>query len=224
MPNPIQVREPLRAPSRKSRWGLRGIQLLPAAVLLGLSLLLWHRPPPTRTSDPWPEIDRTLLTQLDGKLQLDGKPFTGWMVEHDAGGVLRSRSSISNGVLHGVSEGWFTNGVLEVREHFAKGVSHGARIRWNEQGRKVSETQVVHGKIAGKFRRWHDNGNLAEELTLENGEPEGLSRAWYPSGFLKTEVMVSQGNVLERRTYADGAHADLTQPLDNSLAKAVPPR
>ncbi len=150
------------------------------------------------------EVERLALNLHEGRLQRNAHPFTGVMVEHFPGGLLKSRSVLLNGRLHGVSEGWHTNQVLQVREYFVNGVSHGPRVRWDSQGHKVSQTQIVNGKIEGLFRRWHDNGTLAEEAMMKDGQPDGRCRAWYPSGSLKTEVTVVQGKLTERHTYAEG--------------------
>lgn len=155
-----------------------------------------------------PEVERSALVLKDGQLRLGDRSFTGLMLEHYPNGLLKSRSVISNGVLHGLSEGWFTNQTLQVSEHFVNGISHGERLRWDAEGRKVAAAQIVHGKIEGVFRRWHENGVVAEEVTMTNGEPEGLSRAWYSSGFLKAEVRLVHGQVKDQHRYKDGERRD----------------
>lgn len=122
-------------------------------------------------------------------------PFTGFLTEHYAAGGLRSRSAISNGLLHGLSQGWHTNSQLQVEEHFAGGVSHGPRTRWFANGTKESEATIVRGVIEGVFRKWHTNGVLAQEISMSNGVPHGLSRAFAPDGALKKQVSVSNGVV-----------------------------
>jgi antitoxin component YwqK of YwqJK toxin-antitoxin module len=178
---------------------------LPAVFALAVVLVIRHQlePLPEAPSRVL-EAERTALTLRDGRLHLTAQPFNGFIVERYKDGALRSRSAIANGLLHGLSEGWYTNRVLEVREQFVNGVSHGQRLRWDEEGRKASEAQIVNGKIEGVFRRWHPNGTLAEELTMKHGEPAGWSRAWYPSGCLKAEASVQAGQVTQRQTYADG--------------------
>ncbi len=154
-----------------------------------------------------PEVERSKLVLREKRLELDGKAFTGWMLELYPDGLLKSRSAISNGVLHGVSEGWFTNRTMQVSEHFVNGVSHGERRLWDEAGRPVSAAQIEHGRIVGVFQRWHANGQLSEEITMKDGQPEGLSRAWYPSGRLKSEATMSHGTVKSQRRYEDVAGA-----------------
>ncbi len=176
--------------------------LLGAEALLLPALL---RPVP-EPEPVMPEVARVHLTLRDGRLYRAGEtqPYNGLMVEYYPGRVLQSRSMVSWGRMHGVSEGWQTNGVLQVREYFNRGVSHGVRTKWDAQGRKVSEGTLVAGQFQGLFRRWHENGRLAEEVPMKDNQPDGLSRAWFPSGCLKAEVRLKNGQVLEQKFFADG--------------------
>ena len=212
--------------------GRRGRRVVVAGlclVLLLAGVLLWQRRPvpvpapvggdSTAAGETLPEAERTELVLKEGRLHFGDGMFTGLMVEHYPGGVLKSRTAVSNGLLHGVSEGWFTNAVRQVAEHFVNGVSHGERLRWDEEGRQVAAAQIDQGKIVGQFRRWHANGQLAEEVTMKNGEPDGLARSWYASGSLQAEVQLVQGKVLEQHRYKEGESRATTGPL----AKISPP-
>ncbi|HOK78479.1 MAG TPA: toxin-antitoxin system YwqK family antitoxin [Verrucomicrobiota bacterium] len=173
-----------------------------------------------------PEVDRTELTLIDGRLHRKGEPkaFTGLMIERYPGGALQSRSSVSNGLLHGVSEGWYTNGQKQVVEHFEAGVSHGLRIKWYPTGAKLSEANIVHGKIEGIFRKWHENGVLAEEIPMLDGQPDGRSRAYYPDGRLKAEAVLRAGRVLEQKFWTENEATvpDPDKNKDNHLSQSGP--
>lgn len=173
--------------------------LLVGAILLALRP--GGRPAPA-------EVDRAELTLIDGRLHGKGEsvPFTGFMIERYPDGLLQSRTSVSNGLLEGLSEGWYTNGQRQVLEHFQAGVSHGQRVKWYANGVKLSEANIVQGKIEGVFRRWHDNGVLAEEIPMKAGQPDGLSRAYYSNGRLKAEARLRAGQVLEQKFWEDNAN------------------
>ena len=166
-------------------------------------------------------VARTNLVLLAGRLCLLGQTntFTGLMIEHAPDGSLRSRSSISNGLLHGISEGWHSNGQLQVTEHFKTGVSHGLRTKWHPNGVKLSEGEIVDGKFHGAFRRWYDTGSFAEQVEFAGGQPHGLSLAYYPSGFLKARIKMKEGKVLEKNSWPDGATKD---PFVASVEKEGP--
>lgn len=131
-------------------------------------------------------------------------PFSGFVLTAYDGGEKKSRSSVSNGWLQGLSVGWHTNGQQQVEEHYAAGVSQGLRTKWYPNGQKLSEVTVVNGKLEGLYRTWHENGGRAEEVELKDGQPDGLSQAWFPSGCLKARVTLRNGTVVDQKFWKDG--------------------
>lgn len=175
-----------------------------AVVCLGVVLVWTVRP--RSSAGPATEALRGQLTLRDGRLYAagTGEPFTGSMIERRPDGTLQARSSVSNGLLEGLSEGWHTNGQRQVEELFHDGVSDGPRTKWHPNGQKLSEATIKAGKLEGVFRRWDEGGALSEEISMRNGKPDGWSRAFYPSGFLKAEARMEQGNLLEQHFWKDG--------------------
>ena len=153
----------------------------------------------------WPAVRTTEVEQQAGRLVRKGttEVFSGWLTEAYASGILRSRSFVSNGVLHGLSEGWHTNGVPQVRESFVNGRSEGTVTKWSIDGSLHSVATTQAGVLEGRFQRWHTNGKLAEEMEMRRGEPHGTARSWYPSGNPKAEVVLDAGQVVSRRYWDD---------------------
>ncbi len=153
-----------------------------------------------------PEVPRSSLVLKDARLHRPAQsaPFTGTVVEYFAPGRLQSRSVVSNGLLHGVSEGWHTNGVRQVAEIFVAGRSEGVRVKWYPSGAKMSEAEIVAGKLNGTFRRWHENGKLAEQIELRADQPHGPSIAFYESGCVKARVQMERGRPVSTETFKDG--------------------
>jgi antitoxin component YwqK of YwqJK toxin-antitoxin module len=180
------------------------------AVLLAAVAAVWFSFRQSTNPPIHQAIDLTVplssLIRLDGRLcrTNDTQPFTGLAVEHHQNGTLKSRSMIVNGVLHGLSEGWFTNAQKQVSEYFTNGVSHGVRTKWYADGQKHSEAQIVNGQIHGTFRRWHTNGVLSEHIHLDRGQPHGPSHAYFDTGYLKRTVMMERGAILTQQCYKDG--------------------
>lgn len=180
---------------------------LAVALVGGLSGFFFAR----RASSPHqlplpPEVPLAELVLREGRMYHGDAlvPFTGMAFESYPDGVLQSRSSFVDGLLNGVSEGFFADGALQIREHFTNGLSHGLRTRWFADGTRLSEAQIDRGRIVGVFRRWHENGALAEEVPMSNDLPEGISRAFYPDGRLKAEVRLEHGKVVEQRFWKEG--------------------
>lgn len=175
------------------------------AELIGGVCLAFAGCKPPEVAAP-PEVPRSSLVLKDQHLYrpTQAAPFTGTVVEYYSPGRLQSRSWVSNGLLHGVSEGWYTNGTIQVQEYFVAGKSHGVRTKWYPNGTKLSEAAIADGKLNGTFRRWFENGTLAEQIELRDDQPTGLSLAYYPSGCLKVRARVENGRVLDKHTFADG--------------------
>jgi len=180
-----------------------------AVVFLGFAVLLFvltNRPArePAPVSHPPKSSFAVMLTNTfrkDGLLLLKAttNPVSGEVIERYRDGTLKSATYFAEGLLHGISEGYYTNGQIQVREHFTNGVSHGMRTKWYDSGATQSVTTIVAGKHHGQFRRWHENGQLAQELNLVEGEADGLSRAWHTNGQLKAEVNLDNGKVLTQK-------------------------
>ncbi|MBM3880721.1 MAG: toxin-antitoxin system YwqK family antitoxin [Verrucomicrobia bacterium] len=180
---------------------------LALATLLALILGSLRRQPPTQPNSI-PEARRDTLTLHEGRLCRLGEttPFSGLMLEFYPDGTLQSRSSLSNGLLHGLSEGWHTNGQLQVSERFHASISHGLRTKWYPNGQKLSEATVSTGQIEGVFRRWHEDGSLAQEVTMKAGQPDGLARSYFASGFVQAEARLQDGQLIEQQFWNDHEH------------------
>ncbi|HET7625948.1 MAG TPA: toxin-antitoxin system YwqK family antitoxin [Verrucomicrobiae bacterium] len=195
-------------PREKSNFASWLKWILVAIILAVIAdIFLTRRPPPAKPVS-WPTVSRTNLVLRDGQwFPLRGtNTFTGWMVDFYPDGLRRSRSAISNGLLNGICEGWYTNGQLQIREHFVNSVSDGLREKWFENGQLESKAIIVNGKIEGVFRRWYENGQLAEQIEMKNGQPDGSALAFYPSGFAKAKTRASAGRVLDQQVWKDGEH------------------
>ena len=180
-----------------------GIMLVAAAWI---SLSYFVRPA-RQTAGP-SERTRSELEFREERWLDHGRPFTGMLADHYAGGELKSRCAISNGLPEGLSEGWYTNGQKQIEERFVAGISDGQRLKWYPSGAKLSEVTIVKGELHGTFLRWHENGQLAERIELSHGKPNGLSLAYHPSGKLKAQARLAAGRILERQSWDDGAAAE----------------
>ncbi len=215
--------------NRKSQIANRSLLWLLSACAAGA--LTWFWWPVRHPAVSLPEVARAKLLLRDGHWYWRGGTnlFTGYLLQSYPSGARLSRSAISNGLLNGLSEAWYTNGQLQVQEHFKDGVSNGLRRKWYENGTKLSEASILDGKVVGVFRRWYKSGQLAEQIPMKTGEPDGVAYELYASGFLKAKTRVRLGRVLARKTWKDGerqAPADLLSPSESASASessASPP-
>ena len=178
--------------------------LLPLAAGIFFGIVAWLYL--TLTPSQPVEQDRSALEHRDGHWFYKGQSnlFSGLLVEHYTNGFPKMRISIVDGLPNGWSEGWHTNGQMQVREFFHAGVADGLRTKWYPSGAKMSEAEIRSGKLHGKFRRWHKDGTLAEEMDMVEGEPDGVAYAFHPSGYVKAIASLKNGELLERKEFADG--------------------
>jgi antitoxin component YwqK of YwqJK toxin-antitoxin module len=173
----------------------RWVSVAAGVLILGIAV---HRIPGWRRGpQPLEEVGRDRLVLREGRWMKTDETnvFTGVMLEFYPDGAVQSRSAVSEGLLHGLSEGWWTNGVLAVRESFQAGRSHGVRTKWDIAGHRVAETTIREGKIEGWHREWHTNGQMSLEVSMSEGKPHGLSRKWNPEGALVGQWSLSNGVV-----------------------------
>lgn len=189
-------------------------------VLAATFLLAWFGRTSGTDSRSLPAANRQQLENRQGQFFPIGgdHAFTGWMIDTYSDGAVKLRSSLVDGRLHGVSEGWHTNGVRELREFFKQGIADGVRTTWHPNGRQRSEGTLVAGVQQGEFLQWYDHGVLSARVEFKDGKPHGLSQAWYPSGYLKAEALMTHGLVSARYFYQDGE-----QRVPTLLAGASPP-
>ncbi|MBC8002466.1 MAG: toxin-antitoxin system YwqK family antitoxin [Opitutaceae bacterium] len=183
---------------------------LAASLAAVVCFLLIQRPawffPSTASITRLPSAGTSELSLREGRLYRAGETvgFTGLMLETYEGGVQKSRTSISNGLIHGLSEGWHTNGQLQVSEVFKEGKSHGIRTKYYSNGTNLSQATIVDGRIEGQFRRWHENGRLAEQIDMKDGVPHGVSLTYFPSGYLRAQTVLSNGATVTQKFWRDG--------------------
>jgi antitoxin component YwqK of YwqJK toxin-antitoxin module len=185
-------------------------------VLLGVSAAFLFRSRPKATVAV-PEVHRQNLELREGRWRVAGQTndFTGILLDtYEDNKTLKSRSVISNGLLEGLSQGWWSNSVLQVTEYYAQGISHGVRTKYYPNGNKLSVASIVNGKLEGIYERWHENGALAEQVHLTNGVPHGESVAFHPDGSLKARVELNQGTVVKNEFQQLGESKSGDVPLE----------
>jgi len=181
----------------RARWFL--VSGFLAAAVLTVILKPWQR-----ELVPAEQVSRNQLVLQQGRLMKTSQTntFTGLMVEFYPDGTLQSRSAVSNGLLHGVSEGWHTNGVLAITEVFVSGKSHGTRTKWDASSNRIAETTISAGQIHGSHREWYTNGQPALEMSMVDGKAQGLARKWNPDASIAGQWVLSNGVVVQSMTNA----------------------
>ena len=174
---------------------------------------------PGRPEIPLREVGLETLQKMDGQFFVAGETnaFSGLIIERYEEGGLKSRTTVENGILNGVSEGWHVNGQQQIREHFFEGVAQGRRTKWWPNGTKLSEGEVVEGEWEGVFRKWHESGQLSQKIPMKGGKAHGVAKAWFPSGVLKSDVELVDGETVKSQFFEE-PEKSLSLSLSASVA------
>jgi antitoxin component YwqK of YwqJK toxin-antitoxin module len=79
----------------------------------------------------------------------------------------------------------------------------GEVVDLDQHGRPIEVVTYDYGIQEGLTRRFYPDGSVQFELWYEVGIPVGVGRTWYENGQLQSETRYSQGNVVEKRTWAE---------------------
>lgn len=93
------------------------------------------------------DVDYKKLGYENEKFTSEGKLFTGAAVRKDKQGRIRAHYEYKDGVLHGLTEEWYTNGVKSVETPFTAGQRHGTNQYWNTDGSLLKRQIWRDGKL-----------------------------------------------------------------------------
>lgn len=198
---PMKSGDAARGSLMRSAGFVAGFLVLGLLVFLAIKFFKQHQ-----TVAPVEKFRNELVFKEGRLYETNGTMlFAGFVCDKYDDGKLKSRSAVSNGLLEGLSQGWWTNGALQVTEIFSNGISNGIRTKFYPGGSTQSVANIVAGQMQGLFRTWHENGKPAEQVTLTNGVADGLAYSYHPDGSLKARVRLDHGNVLEQKFWEPGA-------------------
>jgi antitoxin component YwqK of YwqJK toxin-antitoxin module len=108
------------------------------------------------------------LSYLEGRMCLNGEPFTGIEeFENDEG---RGEATYVDGILSGLRRGWFPSGTPYYEEEMLMGVYHGKKREWHPDGQLAEEADYELG-VKLRQKLWDEDGVLIEEFELEEDDP-----------------------------------------------------
>lgn len=133
------------------------------------------------------------LTRREGKLWLEGEPFSGARVVRDPAGAPMERVAYAEGLRDGESLAWYPSGALRWKREFRRGLKHGRHVGWWENGHRKFEYRYAKGRYLGAAREWYADGRLAREMHYAEGRESGSQRAWRPNGALYSNYEARDG-------------------------------
>jgi len=165
-----------------------------AVGVLALILSMGARGGPIVAS-PMVALDALETRVEDGRIVLDGTPFTGFGVTMHNGEQMAERTEFVDGRKHGTSERWYIDGTHAFKASYRNGSRDGRVRSWWPDGTLRSEANFENGVADGVQREWYRSGALFKELTLVGGRESGLQRAWRENGALYANYVAQDGRI-----------------------------
>jgi antitoxin component YwqK of YwqJK toxin-antitoxin module len=128
------------------------------------------------------------LSQKGMKIFLNGKAFSGTLIEHWADGRIFKSSHYKNGRLDGASAKYSLDGRLIERSNFNRGKKHLLQETWFEEGPKKSEQHFNHGFLDGIQTEWRLDGSVFQTERFVAGR-EVARKILYPNGAIFTNYV-----------------------------------
>jgi antitoxin component YwqK of YwqJK toxin-antitoxin module len=121
------------------------------------------------------------LQGVDGRQLLDGKPFTGIVLDT------------------------YPDGARKARFQLVGGKADGAWTEWHPDGAVRFYSEWQDGKGEGPFVYFHPNGEISERVTARGDRWDGVAEGWHPDGRKAFERTYSAGLLMsEVRLPSDG--------------------
>jgi hypothetical protein len=108
------------------------------------------------------------LDYLNGRMCLDGEPFTGIDCWEDEGD--RGETTYISGIETGLKRGWFSSGALNYEYWMLMGTYHGKKREWHPNGQLAEESDYELG-FDLRHRYWDKDGTLIEEFERPESDP-----------------------------------------------------
>ncbi len=136
----------------------------------------------------------TNLSERQGVLFYEQKPYSGYVVEKYPNEKLASRNGYLNGKLEGKQEKWYADGSkMEVRfykENRKSGEHHG----WWENGQMKFEYFIENDIPIKTHQEWYQNGQLYSLSNYnQEGQPEGEQKMWFENRQVKSNYVIKDG-------------------------------
>ena len=110
---------------------------------------------------------------------LDGKPYTGRVINVNENGDISLEGRFERGKRNGIWTTWYSNGHKEHEGYYKNGLKSDLWKSWHESGQAWKEGYYFAGKKEGSWLYWHWNGEKLAVETYRNGIMHGPWKKWY---------------------------------------------
>ena len=110
------------------------------------------------------------------------QPYSGKIFRNFSSGNIRSKGTMKNGKLHGVTLEYWENGQVQFETTHRNGKKNGSDTWYFENGTLLLESTYKDGKENGLFKMYHENGQLKGEVTFKDGKETGVFKQFDKNG------------------------------------------
>ncbi len=132
------------------------------------------------------------LARLDGRLTLDGQPFTGRTIHTRFDGTVL-REEWAAGRRHGASTVHHANGRLAETRTYRDGRKSGTHLGFWDDGTPKFHYEFANGLHEGDAIEWYPDGSPLRSFHYEDGKESGAQRWWNPDGSIRANYVVRDG-------------------------------
>ena len=125
------------------------------------------------------------------------EPFSGTIISNSVYSDLNFKMSYKNGVLNGVSEGYYSNGQIKYKENYLNGKPDGVQEAYYESGQIKSKSTIRNGELDGIAEKYYENGQKEYKHLFKNGKRanEGVHTTYYFNGQIKSKFNYLNGEL-----------------------------
>ena len=120
---------------------------------------------------------------------LEGKPYTGFLIENYPNGKPKTWITVKNGIANGQWQEWSENGKLRYNSYWKDGKGHGLWQYFHDNGTLRYEESYILDIPDGISRSYYNNGQLKDDFFWLQGKKQGVWTSYSETGILlKTEI------------------------------------
>jgi len=149
------------------------------------------------------EFENTGGTTWDPQIMLDGKLYSGVIVENYENGQPKLWKQIEQGRAHGLWKEWYQNGNLRYKAEWKEGKGHGYWQYFFENSQLRSEEIYEADINQGIGLHYHRNGQLKKKTYHLDGKKQGIWITNDTTGDPITYQIYNKGELTEEGDYEE---------------------
>lgn len=133
-----------------------------------------------------------LNMDLQGKLNLSGKPYSGFLITKYSNGLIESKIGYYDGLMQGPHIKFFPSGDTAILRYYHLGEKQGMHQAWYENHQLRFQYFFDKGLSVGNHKSWYENGNLCMDMNYVEGQELGSQKMFRSDGKFRSNYVVRE--------------------------------